>query len=134
MTPRAAGRTYPCTPTEARTRRIHARSFLDVAELLLSENSREAHVAAALAVLAGIAAADSICGLSVGKWSRGKDHKEAVRLLYSVALGDPSVPAKLNRLLDEKDAAHYSPHLVTPNKARSMVRMAQALVAEAVLH
>jgi len=29
------------------------------------------HVAAALAVLAGIAAADAICGLNLKKWSRG---------------------------------------------------------------
>lgn len=45
-----------CTAAEARERRAQARTFLDVAEMVMSEEPREAHVAAALAVLAGIAA------------------------------------------------------------------------------
>ena len=60
-----------CTAAEARERRAQARTFLDVAEMVMSEEPREAHVAAALAVLAGIAAADAICGLNLKKWSRG---------------------------------------------------------------
>ena len=131
MTPRSSGRVVTCTPAECRVRRAQAQAFLDVAELVLSEDRREAHVAAALAVLAGVAAADAICGLNLGKWSRGQDHAQAVTMLGDVALRDTSLPIKLSRLLAEKDAAHYSAALVTVEKAKTMVRHAAGLLAEA---
>lgn len=99
--------------------------------MVLTEDRREAHVAAALSVLAGIAATDAICGLNLGKWSRGQDHKQAVDLLGEVALRDTTLPTKLRRLLADKDAAHYSPKLITVEKATGMVRQATALMAEA---
>lgn len=98
---------------------------------MLGEDRRKAPVAAALAVLAGIAAADAICGLGLGKWSRGQDHNQAVDLLRDVALRETTLPTKLGRLLAEKDAAHYSSTLITVPKARTMVRQATALLAEA---
>ncbi|MBM6404828.1 hypothetical protein JQN72_11305 [Phycicoccus sp. CSK15P-2] len=131
MTPRRPTRVVTCTPKEGRARRDQAQALLDVAELVLGEERREAHVAAALAVLAGIAATDAICGLSLGRWSRGQDHAQAVNLLGEVALRDTTLPTKLRRLLAEKDAAHYSPSLITVEKARAMVRRATALLAEA---
>lgn len=131
MTPRSRGRGVVCTRADGLTRRDQAHAFLDVAELVLAEGRREAHVAAALAVLAGIAAADAICGLSLGQWSRGRDHAQAVDLLLTVDLRDTTLPGKLRRLLGDKDAAHYSPALVTYDHAKSMVRQAAALVGEA---
>lgn len=131
MTPRRSGRVVTCAPAECRARRDQARAFLDAAELVLTEDRREAHVAAALAVLAGIAAADAICGLSLGKWSRGQDHAQAASLLGKVALRDQTLPTKLRRLLADKDAAHYSSTLITVEKAKAMVRQATALLAEA---
>lgn len=131
MTPRHSGRVVTCTPAESRARRDQARAFLDVAELVLTEDRREAHVAAALAVLAGVAAADAICGLSLGKWSRGQDHAQAAALLGDVALHDSTLPTKLRRLLADKDAAHYSSSLITVEKAKAMVRQAKALLTEA---
>lgn len=131
MSPRHSGRTVFCTPAQAHTRRDQARAFLEVAELVLTEGSREAHVAAALAVLAGIAATDAICGLSLGRLSRGQDHRQAVDLLGEVALRDSSLPTKLRSLLADKDAAHYSPNLITVAKAKTMVRLASALLTEA---
>ena len=131
MTPRRSGRLVACTPGECRARRDQAHAFLEVAELVLTEDRREAHVSAALAVLAGIAAADAICGFSLGKWSRGQDHNQAVDLLGDVALRDTTLPTKLRRLLADKDAAHYSSALITVVKANSMVRQAAALLAEA---
>lgn len=131
MTPRGSGRVVACTPVECRARRDQARAFLEVAELVLTEDRREAHVAAALAVLAGIAAADAICGLSLGNWSRGQDHSQAVDLLGDVALRDATLPTKLRRLLADKDAAPYSSTLITVEKAKTMVRQAAALLAEA---
>ncbi len=131
MTPRHSGRVVVCTPAECRARREQARAFLDVAELVLTEDRREAHLAGALAVLAGIAATDAISGLSLGKWSRGQDHALAVTLLGDVALRDTTLPIKLRRMLADKDAAHYSSTLVTVEKAKTMVRHAAALLAEA---
>jgi hypothetical protein len=131
MSPRHSRRVATCTPAQCRARRDQARAFLEVADLVLTEDRREAHVAAALAVLAGIAAADAVCGLSLGTWSRGQDHHHAVDLLGDVALRDPTLPTKLRRLLAEKNAAHYSPTLITVEKAKTMVRQAAALLAEA---
>lgn len=133
MTPRGAGRVIECSPAEARARRDQSRAFLEVADLVLTEARRDAHVSAALAVLSGIAAADAICGLALGKWSRGQDHNQAVVLLEEVALRDDTLPTKLRRLLADKDAAHYSPRLITVDKATAMVRQAAALLAEADL-
>lgn len=124
-------RTRPCTAQECHTRRDQARAFLVVAEAVLTEDRRAAHVAAALAILAGIAAAEAVCGFTLGKWSRGQDHQQAVKLLSQVRLKDSTLPAKLLRLLSEKDAAHYSPNLVTVDSARALVRQATALLAEA---
>ena len=78
-----------------------------------------------------VAATDAICGLSLGKWSRGQDHKQAADLLGDVALRDTTLPTKLRRLLADKDAAHYSPNLITVDKATSMVRDATARLSEA---
>lgn len=91
----------------------------------------QTRVAAALAVSAGIPAADAICGLSLGQWSRGQDHAQAVNVLVEVALRDTRLPIKLRRLLADIDAAHYSLTLITVEKAKTMVRQAAALLAEA---
>ncbi len=131
MSPRRGGRVVDCSQADARERRLQARTFLEVAELMLAGDRRQAHVAAANAVLAGIAAADAICGLRIGQWSRGPDHSSAVTLLETVALRDTSLPTKLRRLLGDKDAVQYSPNLVTVERATAMVRQAKALIAEA---
>ncbi len=62
MSPRARGRVTDCTPAQARSRRQQARAFVDVADLVLTEpaTQTETHVAAALAVLAAIAATDTL--------------------------------------------------------------------------
>ena len=93
MSPRRSGRSVTCTAAECRTRRDQARMFLQVAEVVLTEDRREAHVAA--------------------------------------ALRDTTLPTKLRRLLADKDAAHYSPNFITVDRAKSVVRQATALLAEA---
>jgi len=116
---RGKGRTTPCTPAEARGRRKQAREFLNVADMVLTERATgaEAHVAAALAVVGAIAAADAICGLQLGSWSRGQDHSQAVALLETVDLEDLTLPKKLRQVLSSKDAVHYSPRLVSTAEA-----------------
>ncbi len=93
----------------------------------------ETHVAAALAVLAAIAAADAICGLKLGRYSRGQDHDSAADLLESVYVGDRTLPAKLRRVLASKDTVHYSPRLIAKSDARGLVLNAAALVDAAEL-
>lgn len=117
-----------CTSAEAHERLAQARTFLDVAGMVMSEEPREAHVAAALAVMAGIAAADAICGLNLKKWSRGSDHLEAVALLNTVSGASGALANHLRRLLNQKNAVHYSPKLVTVDEAKIMLRHASALV------
>ena len=130
MSPRGASRATDCTPAEARSRRDQGRAFLDVADILLNEPATraETHVAAALAVLAPIAADDAICGLRLGRYSRGQDHNQAAALLETVDLTDRTLPAKLRRVLASKDTVHYSPRLISATDASALVRQARSLV------
>ena len=130
MSPRGSSRVVSCTPAEARGRREQAKAFIDVAEMVLSEpaSQTDPHVAAALAVLAAIAATDAICGLQLGRYSRGQDHDSAAVLLDTVDLPDQTLPAKLRRVLASKDNVHYSPRLISKTDARALVRQARALV------
>ena len=109
MNARPLGRTAPMTHGQAEVRLSQARKFLEVAELVDSEADDVAAsgtVAGALAVLAGIAAADAACGANLGLRSRGTDHRQALLVLAGVA-GSEDASKALGRLLDLKDAAHY---------------------------
>ncbi len=79
-------------------------------------------------MLAAIAASDAICGRRLGRYARGQDHAQAVALLETVDLPDSTLPAKLRRVLQEKDNAHYSPMLMSKTAAQSLVRAARSLV------
>jgi len=130
---RRTGNVIDCSIGEAKARRDQARAYMDVAEMVLADSASryEAQVAAALAVLAAIAAADAVCGLKLHRYSRGQDHAQAVALLETVDVDDPSLPVKLRRILASKDSVHYSPHLVSESAARGLVRQARALVVGA---
>ena len=130
MSPRGSSWVISCTPAEARGRREQAKAFIDVAEMVLSEpaDQTHSHVAAALAVLAAIAATDAICGLRLGRYSRGQDHDSAAALLDTVDLPDSTLPAKLRRVVASKDNVHYSPRLISKTDARALVRQARVLV------
>jgi hypothetical protein len=130
VSPRAA-RTRDCSPSEARARADQARAFVDVADLVLGESSQESHVAAALAVLAGIAAGDAICGAKLGRYYRGQDHGQAAQLLRTVDLPGKDPARLLARLLAAKDSVHYSPTMVSPAEAKRLVRLARAIVEAA---
>jgi hypothetical protein len=75
MSPRLTGRTQACDREQARIRLTHARAFLDAADLIgdVDDDLAGPNVAAALAVLAGIAAADAACCLTIGRRSRRWD-------------------------------------------------------------
>jgi hypothetical protein len=110
MTPKPTGRTQECGKDQARVRLTQGQSFLEVAELVIDDEGEleTAGVAAALAVLAGIAAADAACCFALGVRSRGQDHRQAVQLVAQVGPDGRSSPTpSAGRLLDVKDGAHY---------------------------
>jgi len=75
---RASARTQSCGPAEARRRLDHARSFLEVAELTADVNDLSleyASVAASVAILAGIAAADAACCQELGRLPRSRSRR-----------------------------------------------------------
>lgn len=135
MSPRPTGRVASCTPADARSRLRKAQSFLTGAELIVELGDDVdldlPAVAAALAVLAGIAASDAACCSTLGEYSRGPDHREAERLLATVHPEGPQMAKDLKRLLDRKDNAHYGFISTTAAEAGDMIAWAARLVASA---
>lgn len=132
---RPSTRLSDCTKAEARTRLQQAESFLFVASATLNEDNDLATpgVAAALAVLAGIAASDAACCARLGERSRGQDHRKAVQLLEKVSPNGANMAKALRELLAVKDDSHYGSSLVSLSKARQMVRRAKELIDSARL-
>jgi len=131
MTAKRDGRTQPCSRTEARTRLEHARKFLDVARLIVEpgQDMEYSSAAAALAVLAGIAAADAACCQSLGRRSRGQHHQQAIDLVDQIEPGWREAAKGLGRLLNLKDQAHYGLFDVGGQDLQAALRHADALVA-----
>ena len=111
MSPRASARTAPCTPADARARLRKAQSFVTGAELALGVGDDPLldlpGVAAALAVLAGIAAAHAACCAALGERSRGQAHQEAIALVRTVRPHGEQMGRDLARLIQKKNNAHY---------------------------
>jgi hypothetical protein len=137
MSPRASGRTQPCTETDAATRLRHAQKFIEVAELVAHEGDEVEYAspAAALAVLAGIAASDAACCKALGRRSRAQDHRAATTLVEQVTPGGRRAAQALNRLMSLKDEAQYGLFDVGGQDLRSALRQASVLIqfAEATL-
>lgn len=130
------GRTQTCGAVQARTRLAHARKFLEVAQLVASEDYEESlSVSAALAVLAGIAASDASCCKALGRRARGDDHRDAASLLAEVHPGGDRAAKALIALIDLKDTAHYGLIHITRRQLTVALRRAASLVdfAEDVL-
>ena len=132
MSPRPRGRTQRCDATEARSRLARALAFLEVADILGSPDEEDDpdifNVAAALAVLAGIAAADAACCKALGQRSHGADHHDAEALLSKLDGANASVAA-LRRLINMKDEAHYGFHGVNRQQMRTSITQARRVVA-----
>ena len=126
MNPPRVGRTQPCSDDQARTRLSHARKFLEVAELVGGDGPEYSSVAAALAVLAGIAAADAACCKALGRRSRGQNHHQAEDLVREIAPGGTNAANNLRRLLDRKDQAHYGFYDVSGSDLQGVLRQARA--------
>jgi hypothetical protein len=134
---RPKGRTADCSSEDARNRLERAEAFLAVAELVLGERIETnadhdeinlSGVAAALAVLAGIAAADAACCHRLGTRSRGQDHAQAVALVKQVIPHGDGLANDLDRLLDLKDNAHYGVLGVADEETRRAVEWARRML------
>jgi hypothetical protein len=122
-------RTQPCDRAHARTRLDHAEKSLEVAELVAGEREipESRSVAAALAVLAGIAASDAACCAALGRRSRGDDHRQAAVLLREIVDGDRAAKALLD-LLNLKDTAQYGLIPTTQRELTVALRRAKRLL------
>jgi hypothetical protein len=107
-----------------------ARKFSEVAALVAGEEGVPASrsVAAALAVLAGIAASDAACCMALGRRARGDDHRQASELLRQVPDGGADAARALDELLALKDTAHYGLIEVEHPLLRRALRRGAALV------
>ncbi len=128
MTKRSA-RTQPCDRTQARTRLDNAQKSLEVAELAAGEDEIPASrsVAAALAVLSGIASADAACCAALGRRSRGDDHREAAILLRQIVPAGDGAAKALLELLNLKDTAQYGLIPITRRELTAAIRRATKL-------
>lgn len=124
------GRTQPCDRAQARIRLENAQKSLEVAELAAVEREIPASrsVAAALAVLAGIASADAACCAALGRRSRGEDHREAAALLRQIVPGGDRAATALIELLNLKDTAQYGLIPITGRELTVARRRAKALL------
>lgn len=121
------------TRADALTRAKHARGFVSAAEIITEfadEIGDEAvsTVVSSLAVLAGIAAADAICGVTLKQRSSSDDHAEAVRMLATISPRGKDYARDLRRLVASKSGVQYSPRLVSPAVARDLTKYARRLV------
>src|ERR1044072_6360791 len=108
-----------------------AKSFLEGAELTADVDDPDLEygsVAASVAVLAGIAAADAACCQALGRRSRSADHHDAEVLLADVTPGGKRAAAQLRKLITLKDAAHYGLISVTAPQLKQSLRQAGQLV------
>jgi len=124
------GRTSDCTAAQAPSRLQQAEAFVMTADLVLGDDSDMATpgVAAAIAVLAGIAASDAACCARLGRLSRGQDHATATTLWRTVVPHGEAMAKDLTRLLASKDESHYGLTLVDRAKARRLVGCARRLI------
>ena len=117
-------------PGEGRGRRIVAEKYLEVAELIDTEDGASINVCVGVAVLAGIAASDAICAAALGERYSGQDHDTAADLLQRV---DPALGKQLRDLVAMKNTSHYGHHLLSAKNRKSALRGATSLVDEARL-
>lgn len=133
MTPRPPGRQERCGRAEAGARLFQADAYLAAARLVVDDPTDVANpgVAAALAVLAGIAAADAACCARLAVRARGQDHHQAIALVGTVTPNGPAMAKDLERLLKRKDSVHYGATMISAAEGARMASWAARLVSHA---
>lgn len=121
-------RTRPMTRTDVARRALHARQFLETATDAAALHHGNTNVVTSNAVLAGIAAADAICGHALQECARGEAHDEAVKLLESASPHGGDYARDLRRLLAIKTSSHYSALIVSERTTADALRWAARLI------
>lgn len=121
-------RTRPGDRSAARARRQIAEKYLEVADVIASEDGAAINVCVGCAILAGIAAGDAICMAAIGERSAGQSHTEAADLLGRV---DQNLGKRLRALVALKAPAHYGENLLTASDRSNALRQATSLVEAA---
>lgn len=117
----AKPRTRPMSRSDVVVRARHAREFLETATDSMALHHDRTNVAVSNAVLAGIAAADAICGYTLGRAARGEAHDEGARLLESATPEGGHNANDLRRLLALKTNSQYSPLIISAGDRRAAV-------------
>ena len=93
-------------------------------------------MAAALAVLSGIASADAAGCAALGRRSRGQDHRETAALLREIVPNGDRAANALIDLRNLKDTAQYGLIPITKRELTAALRRARILLefAGEVLH
>ena len=115
----------------ARNRLKEAHLYLSTAEMLDSGSAAENKVAGSNAILAGIAAADAVCGLVLGLRSAGDDHAQAVSLIKKATHPSTKAANSLARLLTQKTPVQYGADAISASDAANLVKWARDIVQEA---
>jgi hypothetical protein len=133
MTARAQSRTTTCSRQQAGQRLRQAEGFLEWAERALADKGDEVNlnVAALLAVQAGIAASDALCGKALGHYSRSQHHADAAMLIRSIQPRGAVLASTFLQLASNKDHAQYAPRTMGEASAKAAVRQAADLVSAA---
>ena len=123
-------RTRPMSAAAVQQRAQQARAFMAIADLALSDLSTagQTNVAGSNAVLAGIAAADAICGRPLGQRSASGNRSDGVTLLQQATPPGSQAVTNLRKLLVSKTDTQYSPDLISAATARRLVVAAQRLL------
>jgi hypothetical protein len=127
---RRNGRTQTCGIKDARERLRQAKSHLEVASLVGDTKGTDleyASVAASVAILGGIAAADAACCAALKRRSRSDDHRDATKLLAEIEPEGKKAAAAMRQLIGLKDSAHYGFLSVSKRELKQSVRQASYL-------
>lgn len=126
---RKSSRTQPCSPQDAAQRFDQAKAFADLAELNPESDDGPARSAAVSnAVLAGIAAADSICCRRLGRRVAGDDHQQALGLVGVAGEVGREARRHLETLLSIKHKAQYEEADPTATEARRAIRAMRSIL------
>lgn len=126
---RRSSRTRPCGPQDAAQRYDQAKAFADLAVLdPESDVGPTRSAAVSNAVLAGIAAADSICCRRLGRHAAGDDHQQAIALVEEAGNMGQRARRHLETLLSIKHKAQYEDVDPTVTEAKRAVRAMRSIL------
>lgn len=109
----------------ARGRRRVAEKYLEVAELVASEDGAAINVCVGLCVLSAIASGDAICAAATGERYSGQDHMSAAELLSRV---DAAAGKCLRELVAMKPSSHYGARLLKATDRTAALKAASTLI------